>query len=75
MLTFAEGPAAFAEVQGRADIYDNCFLVARKLESKLRGGMRYRFENYEKYYYYASNVKDTARMHKASEEECETPPA
>ncbi|CAE7256030.1 unnamed protein product, partial [Symbiodinium sp. CCMP2456] len=32
----------------------------------------YRFENYEKYYYYASNVKDTARMHKASEEECET---
>ncbi|CAE7664046.1 unnamed protein product [Symbiodinium necroappetens] len=35
----------------------------------------YRFENYEKYYYYASNAKDTARMHKASEDECETPPA
>ncbi|CAE7768802.1 unnamed protein product [Symbiodinium pilosum] len=34
----------------------------------------YRFENYEKYYYYASNPKDTARMHQISEKECDTIP-
>ncbi|CAE7557709.1 unnamed protein product [Symbiodinium natans] len=35
----------------------------------------YRFENYEKYYYYASNAADTARMHQTSEEECDTVPS
>mmetsp|Transcript_5983 Transcript_5983/g.10873 ORF Transcript_5983/g.10873 Transcript_5983/m.10873 type:complete len:85 (+) Transcript_5983:1-255(+) len=34
----------------------------------------YRFENFEKYYYYSSNAGDTARMHKASGQACDTVP-
>ena len=60
-----------------ADIYETSMMVTMVKMPECIDSMvdTYRFENFEKYYYYASNPASTARMQEASEKLCDSLPA